>query len=202
MVSYEATRRKYRGKTAEGYEAKRRPQTRWALENQTVERFMDGMQNGTVLDIPVGTGRFLKLYATMKMRVVGVDVSDEMLKLCRKKAESRLPSVSLEVGDATALTQKDRSHDVAVCVRLLDLIPEDAMHAVLSEICRVARKRVILTIRVGRRYTPKVNTAVHDEAKFQAAVKRHGFAITEEQPIFKQGWRVMQLDRVTKRSKQ
>lgn len=191
MVSLEATSRKYRGKTASGYEAKRRKQMRWHLENEAVEKFIEGA-SGSVLDVPVGTGRFLPLYERMLsgMEAVGVDISEEMLALARRKSD-----FPLEVGDATKLRFTDATFDVVVCVRFLDLIDEAAMCKVVTELCRVARERIILTIRLGEKYIPKSNTATHDEKKFLALIRRLGWIIAGDVPVFRAGWHVFKLER-------
>ena len=152
-----------------------------------------GARLGSVLDCPVGTGRFLRLYRDLGIRyVTGVDASEEMLALARRKRWSR--GVKLEQRDAAKL-ELHASHDVAVCVRFLDLIDERAMQTVTEGLCRAARHGVILTVRLGPTYVPKVNTATHDERKFRALIRRLGWTVAEEVPIFDAGWRVMLLRR-------
>jgi ubiquinone/menaquinone biosynthesis C-methylase UbiE len=192
MVSIEKTSIKYRGKFAAGYEAKRKPQIRWKLENEIVTGMLQGAK-GTVLDCPLGTGRFLQLYKTLGLRCYGVDCSADMLNLARKK--HLLPARNLLQQDARDLGFKDQSLDHTVCVRFLDLIDEGAMQAVLCELMRVTRHSIICTIRFGQTYVPKVNTATHDQRKFGALIKRKGWKITEQHPIFEQGWNVLKLEK-------
>jgi ubiquinone/menaquinone biosynthesis C-methylase UbiE len=181
---------KYRGRMAANYEAKRKKQIRWDLENQLVSAMLHTL-HGSVLDVPVGTGRFLKLYQDLKLECTGIDTSDEMLALARKK---RLPGKLLK-GNATAIDFPNKSFDHVVCVRFLDLIDEPAMLQVVKELCRVAKQTVIFTIRLGEKYILKVNTATHNARKFRNYVKKQGWLIAEEQPIFKQGWLVIRLRR-------
>jgi len=206
MVSYEATRRKYRGKMASGYEAKRRRQIRWSIENATVEQMLSDLRPGaTLLDCPVGTGRFTELYLRRGIAFTGVDASSEMLDLAREKLHLRTVSVSVggkstvtarvQEGDATKLDFKSRSFDVAVCVRFLDLIDDETMRRVVRELTRVARRRIVLTIRLGEKYAPKVNTATHNDKKFRSLISLSGWEIAEEIPIFGAGWVVMRLER-------
>jgi len=144
---------------------------------------------GSVLDVPVGTGRFLPLYDELKLIASGIDSSEEMLALAsKKKSKARL-----SVGDASKLTCKDKFFDHAVCVRFLDLIDEDAMVKVTKELFRVTRKQIVLTIRLGEKYVPKSNTAEHDEKKFRALIKRSGWMVAQDVPIFNAGWHVMKL---------
>jgi ubiquinone/menaquinone biosynthesis C-methylase UbiE len=185
---YEKTSIKYRGQFALNYERKRRKQIRWKLENEIVTGMLQGLR-GTVLDCPVGTGRFLALYQALKLECTGIDSSEQMLALAMKK---KLPC-TLQLGDATRPLFKDKTFDHAVCVRFLDLIDEVAMQRAVQELCAVTRHTIICTIRFGERYILKVNTATHDEAKFKALLKKCGWNIVESQPIFKQGWFVLKL---------
>jgi len=191
-VSIEKTSRKYRGKMASGYEAKRKKQIRWHEENRPVEQMMSLQGAGTtLLDCPVGTGRFLKTWEKMGFRVLGIDASEEMLALARRKRTE----ATLVQGSALDTRQPPKSHHAVVCVRFLDLIDEEAMRGVMRELARVAIRRIALTIRLGEKYVPKSNTATHDEKKFRRLVSALGFVICDELPIFKAGWRVMRLER-------
>jgi ubiquinone/menaquinone biosynthesis C-methylase UbiE len=193
MVSIERTSVKYRGKYAADYEAKRKKQIRWHQENEIVEAMLIGLR-GTVLDCPVGTGRFLHLYQAMGLKCYGVDSSEEMLAQAKRR-KGRHPSLHLMQQDARDLPFKDASIDHTVCVRFLDLIDEPAMYEVMHEFLRVTRKTIICTIRFGGRYIAKVNTATHDERKFGALIKRKGWKITEQKTIFQQGWNVLKLEK-------
>jgi ubiquinone/menaquinone biosynthesis C-methylase UbiE len=197
MVSYEATRRRYRGKMASGYEAKRRVQQRWTQENEIVEEWLReyswNRPRTIILDAPVGTGRFLRLYEKLgRASVTGVDSSEEMLALARRKRTD----AEIGLGDVTNLGEYETMQfDVAVCVRFLDLVPQAAAHATVGELCRVTTDMIILTVRLGPRYVPKSNTATHDERKFRTLVTRLDWRVADERTIFDQGWRVMRLER-------
>lgn len=195
MVSIQATSKKYRGRKAATYDAVRQKQRRWRLENEIVERMLRELRPKTVLDVPVGTGRFLELYNSLNVEIVtGIDSSDAMLSQAALRKSSRRMVRLLLVGDAAALEDTPK-HEVSVCVRFLDLIDEDAMRRVVRELCRVTRRAIICTIRYGDKYVPKVNTAEHDRSKFRALVRRCGFEIHEEVPIFEAGWHVVQMRR-------
>lgn len=200
MVSITQTARKYHGRKAATYDEIRTKQQRWTLENDAVDKLLRKLKPvSSVLDVPVGTGRFLPLYEVLSVATVfGVDVSEEMLALARQKVTRRMrqnATVELALGDATKLDASDATVDVVVCVRFLDLIDEEAMRKVVTELCRVARRGVILTIRLGDAYVPKTNTAEHDRAAFNRLVKKLGWRVEESIPIFDAGWTVMRLGR-------
>ena len=192
-VSIESTSRKYRGRKAATYEKIRKKQERWDLENAAVEQFVHAVHPRSVLDVPVGTGRFFELYERLDFikKVTGVDCSEEMLALARKKKEFKNSNITLTVGDARGDYGR---HDLGVCVRFLDLIDEKAMHEVVAALCGQC-DAVVCTVRFGEKYVPKSNTAEHDEKKFRAHVKKLGFVVEQEYPIFKQGWCVLLLRR-------
>jgi ubiquinone/menaquinone biosynthesis C-methylase UbiE len=196
MVTAEATARKYAGRMAKIYEAKRQKQLRWKLENEIVGRLVSQYcvhGHKSVLDVPVGTGRFLHLWKALNLHCTGYDTSEEMLALAKRK---RQPG-ALAQADIRKLPHKEKSFDLSVCVRFLDLVPQDTMQAAMHELARVTKHHIILTIRLGERYIAKVNTATHDGRRFAMLCKRLGFETLEEVPIFQQGWRVILLERKT-----
>jgi 2-polyprenyl-3-methyl-5-hydroxy-6-metoxy-1,4-benzoquinol methylase len=193
MVSIAATSKKYHGRKAATYDEIRTKQQRWRLENEAVERMLRQLQPKWVLDVPCGTGRFFELYRVLDCSVTAVDVSEEMLALAKAKLRKghKVNLVHCGIEDIP----KD-NFDAAVCVRFLDLIDEQAMHVAVRTLCGAAQRAVILTIRLGAAYVPKVNTAEHDEKKFRALVKRLGWRVAEQVPVFNAGWHIIRLERV------
>lgn len=195
MVSIRQTTLKYRGQKAATYELVRRKQARWHWEEEHVSRMLRALRPSSVLDCPVGTGRFLPLYGALAAHVLGLDASEEMLALARAKKRRHAGRHQLEIGDAASTGCDDGRYDVVVCVRFLDLIDEEAMRAVMRELCRVARRAVVLTIRLGDAYVPKSNTATHDKKKFAALVRRLGFVMTDIVSFRDAGWMLMTIER-------
>ena len=66
----------YYGQTAKDYEKTRQGGT-WERENAFLLAGLKGVKS--VLDCPVGTGRFLSFYQERKIKCVGVDISKDML---------------------------------------------------------------------------------------------------------------------------
>jgi ubiquinone/menaquinone biosynthesis C-methylase UbiE len=146
MADAARSRAYYQGSVATEYDAKRVTQKLWKAENEAVEDFLTGV-TGTVLDIPVGTGRYLGLYEKMGVKVVGRDVNEDMLAEARKKH----PGADLAVADVLALDMADKSIETIVCVRLLNLLSETEMQQALAELQRVASQRIIMTLRTGKK---------------------------------------------------
>jgi len=188
----ERTAKKYIGAMAANYETKRKKQLRWHQENQIVEQMLTTLGTKTVLDVPVGTGRFLPLYRTLKLKGWGIDSSEEMLAQARKKPGA--DRLKLSVGNV--LQDDLPKAQTAVSVRFLDLIDEPAMLIAMDKLMAAATDHIILTIRLGDSYILKSNTATHAERKFMLRIFKRGWHVVEDVPIFTQGWRVLCLARI------
>lgn len=92
---------------------------------------------GRVLEVGVGTGIALPGYGP-NCRVIGLDLSFDMLKLARKRADQGLTHVEgiLQM-DAGRLAFPDASFDVVVAMYLITVVPDP--EAVMAELARVAK---------------------------------------------------------------
>lgn len=98
-----------------------------------------------ILDIPCGTGRISIDLALKGFELVGVDVSKAMVREAKKKIENLCIKnrISLQIGDAEALSFEDSNFDIVVCLRLFGHLPTDTRLSVLKEMSRVSKKFVI-----------------------------------------------------------
>jgi ubiquinone/menaquinone biosynthesis C-methylase UbiE len=186
MADAVRTRAYYQGSVASEYDAKRVTQKLWKAENDAVEEFLRGVA-GTVLDIPVGTGRYLDLYEKMGVKVLGRDVNEDMLAEARKKH----PNADLAVADVLALDMADKSVETIVCVRLLNLLSEKEMQQALHELQRVASKRIIMTLRTGKKMKlgegGRQGQTQRRQAFLDALV---GWTIEKSVPVLSPGYRL------------
>lgn len=100
------------------------------------------MSNWRVLDLGAGTGRTAMPMSERGASVVAADASIEMLHVAHEKARLQGHQVHCAIIDAHHLPFPDETFDLVMSFRML-------MHVVdwnqtLSEICRVARQRVII----------------------------------------------------------
>jgi ubiquinone/menaquinone biosynthesis C-methylase UbiE len=104
--------------------------------------FPDGRQwvcsraSGDVLEVAVGTGGNLRHYPG-DVRLTGVELSPEMLRLARQEAERLGRAVDLRLGDAQALELPDAAFDTVVCTMSLCAIPDQ--RRAIAEMKRVLR---------------------------------------------------------------
>ncbi len=105
---------------------------------------------GRILEVGVGTGMSLPLYAHTS-RLCGVDISEPMLDKARKRvAEHNLTNVEgLWVMDAEHMDFPDESFDVVVAQHVVTTVPNP--EAALDEFARVLKPggEIILVSRIG-----------------------------------------------------
>lgn len=134
---------KYHGDMAATYDARREQSPGWQREQRTVERHLSTLPTGSrVLDVPVGTGRFLEAYGRHGLDAIGVDISSAMLAQARAKA----PGADLREGSIMDLQFADGSFDCVVCMRFLNWVGGADLDRAVSEIARVCRGTIVCNI--------------------------------------------------------
>lgn len=152
----------YYGDKALNYDKLRSHKTFWKKEDAFIENYLT---KGPVIDIPVGTGRFIDIYKRKGFEFVGLDVSKDMLSVAREK----YPDAPLHIGNVFDIKYADDSFGTAVCSRMMHWLYPDDMQRAMSQVCRVADD-VIVSIRLGvEGIEPGLKTYTHDEAKFISA---------------------------------
>jgi ubiquinone/menaquinone biosynthesis C-methylase UbiE len=95
-------------------------------------------RNLVIADVGCGTGSLTVELARFAKKVIGVDLSQEMLRRARHVAgEKQLRNVEFRRGDALKLPLQARSVDAAFCVMVLHFLanPQQAV----AELCRITR---------------------------------------------------------------
>lgn len=104
--------------------------------------FIGTIRGRLILDVGTGTGRAALWLAQSGAEVTGVDASEEMLAVARKRAAEQGAGVRFLTGDAHALEFPNRSFDVVVSLRVIMHSPEWPRS--VAELCRVANNLVVL----------------------------------------------------------
>src|SRR6266699_339564 len=96
-------------------------------------------QNGNVLDVGTGTGRFATILASASTTTVALDSSRQMISISVAKGEQseRSRQVSYLVGDGASLPFSSRSFDAVISVKLLSHFSE--IDPFISEMSRVLK---------------------------------------------------------------
>ena len=108
------------------------------VQSKLVGRLISSHQGGTLMDVGGGHGQLRDLYDGLAMRYTLQGSSGE----CFSRLDACRPGESRVVSDLRALPFPDQSFDVVVSVRLIPHLTDWA--AVLAEMCRTARKAVVI----------------------------------------------------------
>jgi ubiquinone/menaquinone biosynthesis C-methylase UbiE len=101
----------------------------------------------TALDVPCGTGRFTGRLAELGYRVVGGDLSAEMMNVARSKIEPGGTIPGFVQADAECLPFRDRAIDCVISIRFLFHAEATTRLRILREMKRVTRRWLILEYR-------------------------------------------------------
>lgn len=135
----------YSAEEAASYESAREVEPLWRVENAYVSNLVSRLQGMSILDVPVGTGRFLEFYGGR--HVIGVDLSESMLDKARERASALgMPHTTLVQGSVTQLPFGDAEFDLVLCWRLLHLLPPESLAPALAEMARVCRGTLCIQI--------------------------------------------------------
>lgn len=196
---------KYSGEIARRYDAMREAAgDRYKAEDDLIGGYIASLPLGTtVLDAPVGTGRFLRFFAARKCTVYGVDISQDMLEIAAEKAGNIDTEINLQIGDITNLEFEDGAVDYFISNKFIKWLPSSrhALHA-LQELHRVAARGGLVEIRcvdtpaleifgryagviynLGRSLTGKKprNTKIYAKSHARRLLRSAGFTILSEQ---------------------
>jgi ubiquinone/menaquinone biosynthesis C-methylase UbiE len=110
------------------------------LVNEIVEQ-IEANQNSKILDVGVGTGfSAISIFKKHKSRMFGIDVSEEMLKKCRRNIQDLNVEFILKKENATDLSFEDNYFDYAVSSFTLHHLEDNKKLVALKEIFRVLKK--------------------------------------------------------------
>ena len=166
-------------------------------QEQLLAGFLAPLDGRSVLDVGTGTGRAAIALARRGARVTGLDASGEMLAVAARRAEEQSVHVEFVEGDAHALAFPDGAFDAVICLRVLMHTPD--WRRSLGELCRVARRHVVLDYpalasaaaaqsvarRVGHRFGARVEAyRVLPDRAIDRALARHGFRAVQRHRQF------------------
>lgn len=161
-------------------------------QEEVIARFLAPLQGRSVLDVGTGTGRGAIALARRGAVVTGVDASAEMLEVARRRAADAGVEVTFSREDAHRLPFEDGAFDSVICLRVLMHTPD--WRQSLSELCRVARHRVVfdypamasaaLLESVARRVAHAAGARVEAyrvfaEASVRAALEANGYRVAD-----------------------
>jgi ubiquinone/menaquinone biosynthesis C-methylase UbiE len=156
------------------------------LEARIINGYLDRVchEGDTVLDMPIGYGRFVDDLRQRGCNVVGGDRKQPMLDLCTETWGEEQPLVRLN-GDS--LPFADGSFDGVTCIRLFQHLHDPALRqGVMNEIGRVTRRWAVVTTYLSspihsalHRSRGLKRLSRHDEAGLQWMLGRAGLRLVE-----------------------
>jgi len=109
----------------------------------TIRPTMDVAAYESVIDLGCGTGALLSVLAEEGLEATGVDNSKNMVKTARKKTKGQ--GIDFVQGDASEkLPFADKSFDIAISSYVAHGLEASKRKAMISEMCRIARERVVI----------------------------------------------------------
>jgi ubiquinone/menaquinone biosynthesis C-methylase UbiE len=133
---------------------RRRNAAKWAAISQAL-RYTRKVK--TVLDIPCGTGRFTGDIANLGYRVVGSDVSYEMIAKGVENTGENKRVAGFVQADAERLPLPARSIDCIVCIRFMLHVNLATRHRILCEMRRVTKRWIVIDYRHKHSFRYKLN---------------------------------------------
>lgn len=141
--------RKYTGSVASGYDAKRVESPKWAAEQAIIEGIIDAMPKGsTILDVPVGTGRFIPAYERNEHNWSGADISEDMLKEADGK-RTRQDIGQLGLASITDIPINNGSFALSIACRITRWLNPEQRTVALKELQRVTTGKIVFTARIA-----------------------------------------------------
>jgi hypothetical protein len=188
ILMFDIVKKYYSKGNARAYEDTRASGGKWAFENDTLENTLRELREeiSSIIDMPVGTGRFLPFYQSeMKnQQVVGYDLSNDMLMEADKKLNRSAKNVTLLQLDIFKDSIQNKS-DMVVCYRFVNLLPWEASKVALQKLLDYSRKYVLLCIRlVDDDYTGDEQIQgkiyLHRRSDFNALLADSGFQVHKD----------------------
>ena len=107
------------------------------FENEMTMSLTDVKPGMYIADIGCGTGLYTQELCRLGAKVVGVDISPEMLEIAARKTHNYADSVKFIQGDATALPFDDNSFDRVFSITAMEFFEEPQL--CLHEMYRILR---------------------------------------------------------------
>ena len=143
----------YFGRAAEEYEARRLGRLQWRQEHRVIDKLLDTAASGdTVLDVPCGTGRLFPIFRKHSLRYAGADISPAMVDQVPSEYTDGSDFQGFTISEVERLPFEDKSFDHVVSLRFLHFrLPHSTGVTTMTQLCRVARKSVVVQVRIADR---------------------------------------------------
>ncbi len=174
-----------------------------SFEEHVLLKMTKDLKGKRVLDMGCGTGRLISMLQKSGAEVVGLDTSEKMLKIARKK----FPNVEFVRGDAKATPFENDSFDAVVAAFLIVHIPNPEFF--FEEVYRVLKPGgVFILTNINQRKSPKllvkdrkeivIKSFYHLPEHIKKALESNFFKIEKEEFVYEKEQWVNQIIRAVK----
>ena len=165
------------------------------LRNRVVD-FTNAKNGSKILDVCTGAGGQAFAFAKRGYGVVGIDLSEDMIRVAKKK--NRYENLKFKVADATNMPFEDDYFNVSCVPFALHDMPLTIRKKVLEEMVRVTESKGVVTVvdyalpknKIGRyliyHFVKSYETKYYPEfikSDLQALLRRSGIKIEDERPV-------------------
>jgi len=125
----------------------------YQVYRECVRRIASARPSGLALDLGCGTGKQTILLAQRAGRIIGIDISERMIEVARKRCEAQ-SNVGFVTGDITRLPFEDGCAQAILAYG--DVIGHNftAVDVVLREMVRVCASRGLISFEVDSKWCP------------------------------------------------
>jgi len=121
---------------------------KWKREFLVLSKILNNLERGSsILDTPCGTGRFFPLMQN-QFNLYGVDISSDMINNIPQSVLDK--NINLCVGQIGRLPFSDYTFDYILCMRFINIIPPNEVFSMITDLCRVAKRGIIIQIRFDK----------------------------------------------------
>lgn len=173
-----------------------------SFEKYDLFEMMGDIRGKKVLDLGCGTGRMAEYLRKFGAEVVGIDISEKMLEIARKK----VGSATFVQGDVEDLPFEDESFDMVVGAFLVVHLPE--LETCFREVYRVLKEGgEFIVTNINQRKAPKlkagkqeivIKSHYHRPDDVLEALDKSFFRIEEERFVEEEGSWINQIVKAIK----
>ena len=121
----------------------------WA-DKRSILNVIKGLAPGAmILDAPCGTGRISRLFLENGLKVIGGDISGQMMAVARKRTGGVKGEITFCRMDLTRLPLRDGAVTGAFSIRFLPHIPPAERILMLGELRRISRQWVVISVSIS-----------------------------------------------------
>lgn len=139
-------------------------------------------ENKSVLELGCGPGGNLQeVWSKSPKRLVGADISNEMINLSREKLPKKIDLVKI---DGTSLPFADKEFDYVFTATVLQHnTDEEMLKKIMSEICRVSKEKVFLFERIEKKIKGDDLCYGRPVSYYEEICRSHGFKLLNKEFI-------------------